>query len=476
MTVKSNTIITDMATFIRNNPEGVSSSVLAETFLKFKNPDEHMAHIAVSGILSQDRRCVYDSNSRWSIKQSYTNPENMPLESMPWVVLYLLSNPSREDSVLHASLWAPFETPQCLFSGWLTDPQSLSYEEQELLLCDSDTPFKSRTETLSQLIKLCMGHTVLFLSSRQQRIFNQFCMTLGESVPDDTMLISQFFKILALPLPKPLNLYTCYTQLQNRDPVLQAAYHYGEALCECILELISKLGEKGITTRHELDRYELEETCTAVWDDADFSPEDITALSSNPGVYGFKNRNGEYIYIGKANNLKRRILSYFRNTEESPEKLIQLRKQAHTLTVSECGSELECLITEYRLIKKYQPGLNSKLDIYERKGTFTPLQDSIILLPHAEEDKGMSIWFKKDQKIFMKPFYTDFRDMVAFRETLDKFFLQERLPANPSDFPEQELVHRWVKKNKNVVNIVPVYRLSSSEEISQAIQNCWIEN
>ncbi len=475
MAENHNTLITGIVSYIRNNPDGVSSQVLAETFLKFKNPDEHMAHIAVSGILSRGSGCQCNANGLWSVTQPGTDQVNVPLEKVPWAVVYFLTSPVREDLVLHVSLWTPFASPQCLFSGWLTDPQTLSYEEQELLRSEYDSPYHSRAETQSHFITACTGRTVLFFSSRHQRIMARFCMMLGESIPDDTLLFSQLCRITGCPIPKTLKLRHWYTRLLNRKPVLHAAYHYGEAFCACVRAVFAKLIDQGVTTREDLDRYELKETCAAVWDSADFTLEDITALSGEPGVYGFKNRDGEFIYIGKAANLKRRILCYYRDTGESPEKLKQLRKEAHTLMVSQCGSELESLILEYRLLKKYRPRLNSRFDINERNGDFAPLQDCIILLPHAEKDKGMSFWFKKEQKILMKPFYTDFREMDALCEAIDSFFLQETLPTHATDFPEQELAYRWVKKNRERIPIIPVYRLSSSEEIGRAMQTAWHE-
>ena len=118
--------------------------------------------------------------------------------------------------------------------------------------------------------------------------------------------------------------------------------------------------------------------------------------------------------------------------------------------------------------------LNSKITINERRGTFTPLQDCIILLPHADEDKGMSVWFRKDQKIRIKPFYTDFRDAGDLQEELGLFFLQKRLSAHASDFPEQEIVFRWVQKQRDNVTIVPVYRMGTAMEISAAMKSCWV--
>jgi hypothetical protein len=166
-------------------------------------------------------------------------------------------------------------------------------------------------------------------------------------------------------------------------------------------------------------------------------------------------------------------MSYFRSTEESPEKLVKLRDQAFEFTIYKCGSELESLIFEYRLIKKYSPILNSKVHVNERKGFFKPLHDCIILLPHAEPDKCMSFWFRENQKTVLKTLYTDFRDKQHIVEHLENFFFSKELPVINSDFPEQEIIFRWVKQHKDSLQIIPVYHMASSHEIFDAMKYCW---
>ncbi len=165
-------------------------------------------------------------------------------------------------------------------------------------------------------------------------------------------------------------------------------------------------------------------------------------------------------------------MGYFRNTDESPGKLLQLRREAYDLTVHNCGSELESLIFEHRLIKKYKPVFNTKVDICERKGTYTSLQDCIIILAHAEKNKCMSIWFRKNQKILMKPLSTDFRESENILGQLDAFFFQEKLSVSSTDFPEQEIVFRWIKRHRDSFPVIPVYRMKSSEEIYDSIKRC----
>ncbi len=472
--MNSRTVNDNMVDYICSKEEGVSSLELAESFLKFNKPDNKMAHIAVSGILQREKRCVLGRDGLWYIEQKYDIKTQQPICNIPWAVVHILMGPVKgAEKALHISIWSPFQTQDCILSEWLVNPLSLSYEEREAMTSGYDRPFDSISTALSRVIKILDRRTAVFLSSRQQRLIFKHCSNMGEFLSDDTLLLSQLFKIVGITVPKPVELIPCFKILFSRDPTITSACHYGEALSECIRELVLRLSEMNINTREELDVYEQKEILTANWVNAVFSLSDIAALPQSPGVYGFKNRKGEYVYIGKAKNLRRRLMSYFRDTEESPEKLEKLRQEAYELKTYKCGSELESLLYEHRLIKKYQPIFNLKVDINERRGFYAPLQDCVVLLHHAQKDKGMSFWFRQEQKILIKPFNVDFGKNEDLIKQLEVFFFKEKLPADYTDFPEQEIVFRWVKRKKESLSIVPVYRMGSAEEIFDAMRGYW---
>jgi hypothetical protein len=285
------------------------------------------------------------------------------------------------------------------------------------------------------------------------------------------MLVSQLLRIADLTLPRPLTLESCCRAALGQDPVLTAACTHGESLAQCTAELIETIRNRGLVTRDGLEDLEQRETLEMDWSDKAFTAEDISALPGTPGVYGFTDKQGQYIYIGKAKSLKRRLMGYFRNTEESPEKLTALRRDAHDLTVHKCGSELESLILEYRLIRKHNPLLNTKVEVNERKGSFRPIDDCIVLMPHAEGGRIMSFWFRREQKIVLKPLTID--HMPAQRPLSDEirsFFFSDKLEPSPTDFPEQEIVFRWLKRHYDALPVVPVHRLGSAEETAENLR------
>ena len=82
-------------------------------------------------------------------------------------------------------------------------------------------------------------------------------------------------------------------------------------------------------------------------------------IPSNPGVYLMKN-NSKIIYVGKAKNLSKRVNSYF-NREHSDEKTKELVKNIDDIDFIICNSEIDALILENNLIKKYFPKYNINL-------------------------------------------------------------------------------------------------------------------
>ena len=81
-------------------------------------------------------------------------------------------------------------------------------------------------------------------------------------------------------------------------------------------------------------------------------------LPFKPGVYLMKNSLGEVIYVGKAKILKNRVKSYFQNSKNHSEKVRVMVKHIAEFEYIVTDSEMEALILECNLIKKYSPRYN----------------------------------------------------------------------------------------------------------------------
>ncbi len=84
--------------------------------------------------------------------------------------------------------------------------------------------------------------------------------------------------------------------------------------------------------------------------------EKLALVPNLPGSYQMKNKDGIIIYVGKAKNLKNRLKSYFTGTVTG--KTAMLVNDIVTFEYIVTSSELESLILEITLIKKYNPKYN----------------------------------------------------------------------------------------------------------------------
>ncbi len=87
----------------------------------------------------------------------------------------------------------------------------------------------------------------------------------------------------------------------------------------------------------------------------------IRTLPDKPGVYQFLDEKDKVIYIGKAKSLKKRVSSYFsKDTGQSGKTTVMVKKIAGIQHVV-VDTELDALLLENNLIKKYQPRYNVNL-------------------------------------------------------------------------------------------------------------------
>ena len=86
----------------------------------------------------------------------------------------------------------------------------------------------------------------------------------------------------------------------------------------------------------------------------------LKTIPEQPGIYQYFDNTGVIIYVGKAKNLKKRVTSYFVKTQENLKTRI-LVKQIVDIQYLVVDTELDALLLENSLIKKYQPKYNIQL-------------------------------------------------------------------------------------------------------------------
>src|SRR5512143_3679652 len=87
----------------------------------------------------------------------------------------------------------------------------------------------------------------------------------------------------------------------------------------------------------------------------------LDTLTDEPGVYLWKDAEGNVLYVGKAKRLKSRVRSYFASDHAASPKNQWLVRQIADVETIVVASEAQSLLLENNLIKEYQPKFNVRL-------------------------------------------------------------------------------------------------------------------
>lgn len=128
------------------------------------------------------------------------------------------------------------------------------------------------------------------------------------------------------------------------------------------------------------------------------------------GVYIFKDDKSEVLYVGKAIDLYHRVASYFSNAHPADVKLNLLREGIASVETIIVESELEALILEANLIKKFLPPFNVRL---------TDDKD-YLYIGITKEDFPKVITIRKMDLGKMKKYWGPFPSARTVRDTLKK--------------------------------------------------------
>lgn len=210
----------------------------------------------------------------------------------------------------------------------------------------------------------------------------------------------------------------------------------------------------------------------------------IKNLPQNPGVYLFKNKQGEVIYVGKAINLKNRIKSYFQKQIKLGEKTRILVENIASLETIKVESEIEALLLEANLIQKYQPKYNVELKddksypyikiTYRNKTKyFGPYPDA----------STVKLIIRKLRIMFMfknEPVKT--RDVILFLEgkkdlLLKKLNKKMHLYSNQENFEKANEIRIQINKIKNLTKpiIKPYEYLKNPNLFEDQIKNSLLD-
>lgn len=440
--------------YLTNEAESISADQIAQEYLKM--PPSPITAKLIDSMLSKTPYFDKNKEGLWILKEL----DSPLISTLSFYSVYVVH--SSDNQLLSLAVRE------------IIDEQS----ELRLTIKNGDIPqnpvdepqatnFESLGSALAAFTRLTESAPLVFYSYHQQRVLQKYLANYGLSLSDNSSVLSSYFRLANITFSgQQQGINTLAENYLTPQYEAINATEKSALLARLFQFCTEKLATEGIQTVEALLSSEREKIYNTSWPKANFTVKHILTLPETPGVYGFKDEAGSFIYVGKGNNLRRRMLSYFRHSDESPQKLLTLRESAASFITHPCGSDLEALLVENRLIQKYQPKLNTQLQHHlDNSPTLPPM---IVLLPSSEEGYLQSLWYGPGAAITLKKLPRSWVDGAPVStEDLQQFFYASS-PQQPSQ--EKIICSRNLSVKKDDYDRIEINDCESAERVRELLE------
>ena len=185
---------------------------------------------------------------------------------------------------------------------------------------------------------------------------------------------------------RDLTLATLAVHLRSPFPPTHRALDDARATAHVFHTLLERAGSLGVTGLDDLLQL------PTARGSAYYTKIGLTeGLPRRPGVYLFSDRAGEIIYVGKADNLRTRVRSYFYGDDRR--RIADMLRQLHHIDHRVCVNTLDAEVTELRLIHAHRPRFNQR-SRPPRRELFVKITDETFpRLSQAHRASGPGLWW-----------------------------------------------------------------------------------
>src|SRR6266480_1263184 len=150
----------------------------------------------------------------------------------------------------------------------------------------------------------------------------------------------------------------------------------------------------------------------------------LKGLPAKPGVYLFRDRAGEVLYVGKAKSLRPRVRSYFQQSHDTRSAIQQLPERVEDIEVIVTQNEVEALHLEQNLVKRHRPPFNVRLRD----------DKSFPYIAVTVADEYPRVMFTRERHRRGVVYFGPYANAKKVRETLD--VLNRVFPYRPCEGPK----------------------------------------
>jgi predicted GIY-YIG superfamily endonuclease len=184
-----------------------------------------------------------------------------------------------------------------------------------------------------------------------------------------------------------------------------------------------------------------------------------------PGVYVLRDAEGRALYVGKANNVRRRLGTHFSGRRWRGLKAEFAR--ATGAEWQETGSELEALLREASLIADLSPAVNVQTSLPVAGTRAVPrslLKDVIVLLRSVEHDSAEIVGARPDGGWMIQRTRRDGSDLAVHTTRLTRFFNSSLRPGGDPR-PFAPIVYSWLAGRGRDATRIDPHAVSSPRDL-----------
>ncbi len=276
-----------------------------------------------------------------------------------------------------------------------------------------------------------------------------------------------------LRLSRPPKLAAVHKQLLSFAPRSESWQDQMLAQAEIWEALQSRCSEHGLQSGEQIAHY-ARRSQRANFSQYDFEEKDVDQLPETPGVYVMKDRRERVIYVGKAGNLRERVRSYFANAFSEEPKLRQIRAQVVRLHYELYDTELDALLREQTLIKRFRPAFNRQVEVHEQASATPVPARGIFLVPLRPQ--AMNNASKRVIIYFLSPHYLKKLSVTLtripqtrIRKAVADYLSPRAASANAGTRAQVEIARRWFQQNRAWMSALSPQEGSDAGEVTEQL-------
>ncbi len=191
----------------------------------------------------------------------------------------------------------------------------------------------------------------------------------------------------------------------------------------------------------------------------------LKGLPDSPGVYKMLDKAGVVIYVGKANSLRDRVGNYFGRASKRSEKMTRFLDRLYDLRVDVVGSQLEALLLEGRLIRRYQPEFNTQMQVHERPSSLS-VRNQVFVLPSKIEGCVELFMVREGKGLRQIRARQDFSDIEGVRVKFEDHFWgrSDKARLSEEEKADSEIGESWLASRGEGINRLDVSGVKNLED------------